>query len=46
MKVHIGMEDALGLIHSVETTAANEVDIRLAGELLHGDEKVAWGDAG
>ncbi len=46
MKMHIGVDDALGLIHSVETTAANAADITLAGKLLHGDEKVVWGDAG
>jgi IS5 family transposase len=46
MKMHIGVDDALGLIHSVATTAANEADISLADKLLHGDEKVVWGDAG
>lgn len=46
MKMHIGVDDALGLIHSVETTAANEHDITQAGKLLHGEEARVWGDAG
>ncbi|MFV0278835.1 MAG: transposase [Parahaliea sp.] len=29
MKMHIGVDDALGLIHSLETTAANAADINL-----------------
>src|SRR5690606_37761802 len=27
MKMHIGVDDSLGLIHSIETTSANEHDI-------------------
>lgn len=46
MKCHIGVDDSLGLIHSLATTAANEHDITVAGELLHGKEKRVWGDAG
>jgi transposase, IS5 family len=46
MKMHIGVDESLGLIHSVETTAANEADITLTGKLLHGEEKNVWGDAG
>ncbi len=34
MKMHIGVDDALGLIHSVETTSANEHDITVADKLL------------
>lgn len=46
MKMHIGVDDALGVIHSVQTTAANVHDITQTGRLLHGDESRAWGDAG
>lgn len=46
MKLHIGVDDALGLIHSVETTPANASDIAHAGNLLHGEEERVWGDAG
>ncbi len=46
MKMHIGVDDALGLIHSLETTPANTHDIVVADKLLHGKEKRVWGDAG
>jgi IS5 family transposase len=46
MKMHIGVDDKLGLIHSIETTAANIHDIVLADKLLHGEEQRAFGDAG
>lgn len=46
MKMHIGVDDAYGLIHSVCTTSANEHDITQADKLLHGKEKRAWFDAG
>jgi IS5 family transposase len=46
MKFHIGVDDVRGLIHSVHTTAANEADVNVAGELLHGVERRVWGDAG
>jgi len=46
MKLHIGVDDALGLIHSVATTPANASDIAHAGDLLHGEEERVWGDAG
>ncbi|EEH5461545.1 IS5 family transposase [Salmonella enterica] len=46
MKMHIGVDDALGLIHSIETTPANDHDLTVADRLLHGDEQVVWGDAG
>jgi len=37
MKVHIGVDSESGLIHAVETTAANVHDLTPAAELLHGD---------
>lgn len=46
LKMHIGTDDAVGLIHSVETTSANVHDIVMADKLLHGKEKSVWGDAG
>lgn len=46
MKMHIGVDESLGLIHSIATTAANAHDISQADQLLHGKEKRVWGDAG
>ena len=46
MKVHLGVDSESGLIHSVETTAANVHDLTPAAELLHGEETVVYGDAG
>lgn|SRR5690554_6169040 len=46
MKMHIGVDDTLGLIHSIETTAANEHDLNVADRLLHGEERHVWADAG
>jgi len=46
MKVHIGVDKDSGLIHSVETTAANLHDLTPAAELLHGGEDVFYADAG
>ena len=46
MKMHIGVDDAHGLIHTVETTSAEKSDVVVAEKVLHGEEKVVWGDAG
>lgn len=46
IKMHIGVDDTLGLIHSVTTTAANTHDIIATETLLHGEEQRVWGDAG
>lgn len=46
MKMHIGVDESLGLIHSIETTAANEHDLNVADKLLHGNEERVWADAG
>lgn len=46
MNVHIGVDKDTGLIHSVETTAANVHDPTPAAELLHGEEEVVYADAG
>ena len=46
MKMHIGVDESLGLIHSVEGTAANVHDVVVTDKLLHGEEETVWGDAG
>ncbi len=46
MKMHIGVDDALGLIHSIETTPANVHDLVPSDKLLHGKEERVWADAG
>ena len=46
MKVHIGVDAESGLIHSVQTTAANVHDLTAAAELLHGEEIVARAGGG
>lgn len=46
MKLHIGVDDSFGLIHSLTTTAANEHDIVVTDRLLHGEEEQVWSDAG
>lgn len=46
MKMHIGVDSTLGLIHSIFTTPANVHDIVASGKLLHGKESYVSGDAG
>jgi IS5 family transposase len=46
MKAHIGVDARSGLVHTVVGTSANVSDLNVAGQLLHGDEEVAFGDAG
>jgi len=46
MKMHIGVDDALGLIQDIETTSAEVHDVVVADKLLHGRGKTLWGDAG
>ena len=46
MKMHIGVDETLGVIHSLETTPANVHDITQTEKLLHGKENTCWGDAG
>lgn len=46
MKMHIGVDDVFGLIHSMKTTAANIHDIVMGKALLHGKESYIIGDAG
>ena len=46
MKLHIGVDDTLGLVHSLHTTPANVHDLTVAHKLLHGKEQRAFTDAG
>lgn len=46
MKAHVGVDTHSGLVHTVVGTAANVNDVVVAGQLLHGDEQAAYGDAG
>lgn len=46
MKMHIGVDEELGLTHSLSTSAANVSDVTQAVELLHGDEQRVCGDSG
>ncbi|MGC4075895.1 MAG: IS5 family transposase [Rubrivivax sp.] len=46
MKAHIGVDAASGLVHTVVATPANVNDLNVAGQLLHGEERNAFGDAG
>lgn len=46
MKAHIGADVDSGLVHTVVTTPANEADVEVVDELLHGNEEVVHADAG
>ena len=46
MKAHIGVDAKSGLVHTVTGTAANEADVTQTAELLHGEEKEVYADAG
>ena len=46
MKVHVGVDESSGMIHSLETTAGNVNDVSMTDKLLHGDERRVFGDAG
>jgi IS5 family transposase len=46
MKAHVGADADSGLVHTVIGTAANVADITCAQSLLHGEETVAYADAG
>ena len=45
MKVHIGVDSASKVIHTVETTSANVHDSKVLPRLLHGEETRVWGDS-
>lgn len=46
MKAHIGVDTDSGFVHTVVTTPANEADVEVVDELLHGRETVVHADAG
>lgn len=46
MKAHIGVDASSGITHTVVTTPANAADVTQAHALLHGEEHLAFGDAG
>ncbi len=46
MKAHIGVDAESGLVHTVRGTSGHVSDIGEANALLHGQETVAFGDAG
>ena len=45
-KAHIGVDRESGLVHHVVTTAANEHDVTVVNQLMHGDEDTLGGDSG
>ena len=46
MKAHIGVDADSGLVHSVRGTSGHVSDIAEGNSLLHGQEKLGFGDAG
>jgi len=46
MKAHVGADVDSGLAHTAATTPANEADIEVVDDLLHGKEEVVNADAG
>lgn len=46
MKAHIGVDAQSGLVHTVTATAANEADVNQTANVLHGQERVVFADAG
>ena len=46
MKAHIGADAESGLVHTVRGTSGNGSDVTEGNRLLHGQEKIAFGDAG
>lgn len=46
MKAHIGADAESGLVHTVRGTSGHVSDVAQGNSLLHGQETVAFGDAG
>jgi IS5 family transposase len=46
MKMHIGVDETYGIVHSLTTTSANVHDITETARLLQGNEDCVWADAG
>ncbi len=45
-KAHIGVDEENGLVYKIKATSANESDVTVMSELLHGEEERAYGDSG
>ena len=45
-KLHTGVDEQTGMVHTLVTTPGNVHDVTEAHRLLHGGEKRVWGDAG
>ena len=45
-KAHIGVDKDTGLVHTIKATSANEHDVTMTSQLLHGEEKEVYGDSG
>lgn len=45
MKMHTGVDEGFGLVHTVRATSANVADVNMFGELLHGGEERVHGDS-
>ncbi len=45
-KAHIGVDSKEVIVHSVCTCAASVSDVHMLPDLLHGEERKVWGDAG
>ena len=45
-KAHIGVDRESGLVHHVDTTAANDHDVTAVSRLMHGEEDTVHGDSG
>jgi len=45
-KAHIGVDSKETVVHTVVTSAASVADKHMLPDLLHGNEKKVWGDAG
>ena len=45
-KVHIGVDEDTGLVHTLETTAGNVSDVAMTSKLVTGKEEEVLGDAG
>jgi IS5 family transposase len=46
LKAHVGVDAREGTVHTLVTTSANVADSMVLPELLHGQERKVWGDAG
>lgn len=45
-EAHIGVDEEKGLVHIIKATPANEHDVTVMNELLHGKEERVYGDSG